>query len=103
MPSSPQLDILRTRLNQETATIPWKELLRFFAAGSVIQVDAGLDLVEVAASMSNDDTEAVGRWITENRIARVSDKQAQAWTDADAEVWAVVVHPWILVQERSES
>lgn len=100
MPSSPQHEFLRAKLNQETAEIPWTELLRFYAAGSVISVADDLDLVEVAARMSGDDTEAVARWIDENRIARVSDAQAQAWVASDASLWTVVVKPWILVQER---
>lgn len=99
MPTSPQQEFLRAKLNQETAEIPWTELQRFFAGGSLISVADDLDLVEVAARMSADDTEAVSRWIEERRIARVSDVQAQAWMDADASLWTVVVKPWILVQE----
>ncbi|MEI6545293.1 MAG: DUF2288 family protein [Methylococcales bacterium] len=31
-------------------------------------------------------------------MALVSDQQALAWLEVDADVWAVVVKPWILVQ-----
>jgi hypothetical protein len=34
-----------------------------------------------------------------NQIALVSDQQALKWLEADVNVWAVVVKPWILVQE----
>ena len=34
----------------------------------------------------------------ERTIARVSDAQALAWYEADADVWAVVVRPYVLVQ-----
>ncbi|MHB1590378.1 MAG: DUF2288 family protein, partial [Sulfuricella sp.] len=55
MPQSQhQDDILRAELNRETARIAWKELLRFFAAGTVIAVSQDLDLIEVAIQISND-------------------------------------------------
>ena len=103
MPSSPQQDILRTKLNLETAEMPWIELQRFFAGGSVISVANELDLVEVAACMSADDTESISRWIAESRIARVSDEQAQAWVESNTSLWTVVVKPWILVQEHKST
>ncbi len=34
------------------------------------------------------------------QIARVTDAQALAWYEADAEVWAVVARPYVLVQEN---
>lgn len=93
-----QDELLRAKLNQETARMPWKELQRYFAGGTVIAVSHELDLVEVAARIANDDKAAVSQWMSENRIAKVSDEQALAWWDADIVLWAVVVKPWILVQ-----
>jgi hypothetical protein len=93
-------DLLRTKLNLETAQMPWQELQRFFAAGKVILVSDQLDLVDVAASISNDDTARVSQWLSEQRIARVTDAQAAAWLEADAALWTVVVSPWILVQQE---
>ncbi|MEX2365184.1 MAG: DUF2288 family protein, partial [Pseudohongiellaceae bacterium] len=43
----------------ETARIPWRELQRFFAAGKVYEVDAGLDLTSVALGFSRDDSDFV--------------------------------------------
>ena len=91
--------LLRAKLTLDTAQLPWKELLRYFAAGSVIAVGNGLDLVEVAARISEDDKDAVAQWLAQGRIAKVSDAQAAAWLQADAALWTVVVRPWILVQQ----
>lgn len=88
------------KLNCETAQIAWKELERFFASGHVIYVDEELDLVEVAARVAADDTTTVSQWMNEQRITKVTDEQAQSWVESDAQVWAVVVRPWILVQYR---
>lgn len=88
------------KLNCETAQIAWKELERFFASGHVIHVDDALDLVDVAARVAADDAATISQWMNENRISKVNDEQARTWHDSDAQVWAVVVRPWILVQYR---
>lgn len=93
-----QNEQLRIKLNMETSRMQWQELLRYFAGGSVIAVSDDLDLVEVAVRITNDDKTAVAQWLAENRIGQVSDAQAVAWLEADAELWTVVVRPWVLVQ-----
>ncbi len=40
----------------------------------------------------------MAKWMQAGQIARVTDAQALAWYDADADVWAVVVRPYVLVQ-----
>jgi hypothetical protein len=96
-PISPD-ETTRTKVNLETAPIAWKELLRFFAGGLVIAVGSQLDLVEVALQMSQDNKIQIEQWLSEGKIAKVSDELAREWLDADALLWAVVVKPWILVQ-----
>lgn len=93
-------ELLRAKINGETARMPWSELERFFASGSMIAVSDALDLVEVACCIAQDDKEAVARWMAEERIGRVTDEQARAWHEGDAALWAVVVKPWILVQRE---
>lgn len=93
-----QGETLRAKINGETARMKWSELQRFFASGAVISVTPDLDLVEVAYSIASDDKQAVAQWMAESRVAKVSDAQAEAWMQADASLWAVVVKPWILVQ-----
>lgn len=97
MTDSEQLP-LETRLNLETAPIAWRELQRFFAAGRAIAVASELDLVAVGMELSRDNAAQLSRWMDEGRVNRVSDEQAQAWIEADTEVWALVIRPWVLVQ-----
>lgn len=92
-------ELTRTKLNLETARIAWKDLQRFFASGAAVYVSDALDLIEVAYRFSEDDKQQVERWLLQGQVARVSDEQAQAWHDADAEMWAVVVSPYVLVQQ----
>ena len=93
-------DILRSKINLETACYPWSELLRHFATGSVFMVQPGLDLVEVALHMAEDHATEVAALLSQQQLSKVSDAQAQAWLEQDATLWTVVVKPWVLVQER---
>ncbi len=94
---SPQ-DFKRASVNLETAQIAWRELQRFFASGVAIAVSPELDLIEVAFQVSEDNAEQVAQWMATGQVVRVTDEQAMAWYEADADVWAVVVRPYVLVQ-----
>ncbi|MGD8709869.1 MAG: DUF2288 domain-containing protein [Ectothiorhodospiraceae bacterium] len=90
---------MRTRLNAETAQLSWAELERHFARGAVVRVSADLDLVEVASRFAEDDRPAVERWLTAGEVRRTTVEDAEDWGRRDPALWAVVVAPWVLVQE----
>ncbi|WP_027329473.1 DUF2288 domain-containing protein [Marinimicrobium agarilyticum] len=94
---------LEASLNLETATIPWRELQRFFAAGRAIGVSPKLDLIKVGAELSRDNAEQFKQWMEDGKVDVVGDEQAQAWHEADAEVWALVIRPYVLVQGKLDS
>lgn len=91
-------EIIRAKINLETAKIAWKELQRFFAGGKALMVSPDLDMVNVAFQMSEDNVEQILQWATSGKLVRVPDEQAHEWVESDALVWAVVVKPWVLVQ-----
>lgn len=95
---TPDASTLRAKLNLETAIIPWEELARHFARGAVLTVDRELDLIEAAAAVAEDDRHRVGEWLDSNRLHRTTTTEARAWTEGKADVWSVVVAPWVLVQ-----
>ncbi|MEN9503989.1 MAG: hypothetical protein RI964_3274 [Pseudomonadota bacterium] len=93
---------LRDRLNLETARITWKALERYFAAGKVIHITPALDLIEVAACVSEDNARQVQAWLQAQQIAQLSDATAKQWVEENPDnLWAVVVAPWVLVQQRT--
>ena len=92
-------ELQRARINSETAKIPWRELQRFFAAGKVMRLANGVDLVDAAYAMQQDDIEQVSAWTEAGQLGPVADEQARNWFDGDVSLWAVVVKPWVLVQE----
>lgn len=91
---------LAAKLNLETAQISWKELEPHFASGNLVAVDETLDLLLVAEQIVADNTDIVRQWMSENKVAQVSDTQATRWSDENALLWALVIKPWILVQQR---
>lgn len=95
-------EIYRAKMNLETSRIAWRELQRFFASGAAVAVSPELDLVEVAFQISEDNRAQVEQWMATGQIGRVSDEQALAWFEADADVWAVVVSPYVLVQSAEK-
>lgn len=90
----------RQELELETARIHWQELETHFARGVVIRVDSDLDLVEVAGCFANDDKPAVEAWINDGKVEHLGMHEAKDWGGRDPELWAVVVAPWVVVQER---
>jgi len=99
MKTKPENDTdLRIKINRETARLPWAELERHFAQGSVIYVSEDLDLVDVALRISHDDKDSIARWMADGKVGKVSDLQAAAWTEAQATLWTSVVSPFVLVQ-----
>jgi len=91
---------LSNKLNQETAQIHWHELQRFFASGNAIMVDAQLDLHDVAIQIAQDNAEQIKSWMAAGLIDAVKDTQAQQWYEQNTLLWAVVIKPWVLVQNK---
>ncbi len=92
----------KARLNAETGRIRWSELERHFARGATVTVSPRLDLVEVAAAFVADDSARVAAWMEAGEVARTADEDARRWAADDAQMWAVVASPWVLVQEGRE-
>ncbi|QRY79124.1 DUF2288 domain-containing protein [Pseudomonas sp. PDNC002] len=95
-----QASTLYAKLLGETAKISWQELAPFFARGNLLKVGACADLVEVAVGVAEDDKAKVAAWLNSGELAKVDEIQAQDFLNRDPELWAVVIAPWVLVQER---
>ena len=94
---------LYAKLLGETASITWKELEPFFAKGALLWVDAGLDLIEAAEGMAEDSRDKVAAWLASGSLGEVSATRALDLLERDPSLWAVVVSPWILIQERASN
>lgn len=96
-------DLLRAKLNLETARLTWPELERHFARGSVVKVAPDMDLLEAALQVAENNAEAVQQWLAERRMTRADLSDAQDWHTRQPAFWAVVVAPWVLVQETTDA
>ena len=99
MSQAPEQEALRAKLNAETAKLRWPELEPHFARGAVIVVDPALDLVQVAECVVADDKKTVAAWLEHGQLRRAEPDHAEDWRRRDAQLWAVVTAPWVLVQE----
>lgn len=88
------------KLMGETALIAWSDLLPFFAAGNVINIANNLDMVTVAYHLVKDNKAQFEQWQAASLIHPVTDTQAKNWLDTGTTLWALVVKPWVLVQEQ---
>jgi hypothetical protein len=94
------LEQLTGRLNTETALITWPELERHFARGALMTVSPDLDLVQLGAHMIHDDKSIIDAWLETGGLRKTTDDDARGWSEGEPLLWAVVVAPWVLVQEK---
>lgn len=97
-----QPSTLYAKLLGETAPIRWQELQPFFARGSLLWVDSDEDLIAVAEAVAENRRDDVAVWLDSGRVTLLNDVRAEDLLTRDPQLWAVVVAPWVLVQERAE-
>jgi hypothetical protein len=90
---------LYNQLHQQTARIRWPELQRHYARGVLVIAAPGLDLIAVATTMAQNNTQQIKTWITTGKLRRALDDDARRWQAHMTEFWSCVVAPWVLVQE----
>ena len=61
----------------------------------------GADAVTKRIAGRQDDVGRVESWAARGQLAPVSDDEARGWYRGRRSLWAVVVKPWVLVQEIS--
>ncbi|MGI4984483.1 MAG: DUF2288 family protein [Janthinobacterium lividum] len=91
---------LYVKLFAETAKVRWSELTALFARGALIRIAGDLDLVSVAEAIAADQSAQVAAWAAAGLLEKMPANMASDYEARDAELWAVVVSPWVVVQER---
>lgn len=100
-PMTDTISPLYAEILGETARISWEELAPWFARGMLLWVSADLDLVSVAEAIARDDKQQIAALMQQGQLQRLSDDLALDLYQRDPELWATVVRPWVLVQERA--
>lgn len=96
------IDLIQ-KLASETGEITWPELQRHFARGVLVRVSAPLDLLEAAAALADNEVSRVDEWMGQGLLGKATDTQASDWSEHSRRFRAVVVAPWVLVQELDEA
>lgn len=100
-PMTQEPSTLYAKLLGETASITWKELQPFFAKGALLWVEPSKDLIAVAEAFAENAEAKVADWLNSGEVSKVSESTALDLLERDPELWAVVVAPWVLIQERA--
>ena len=101
MPESTDQQTLINRLNSETAKISWLELQKHSAAGNVLGVAPGADLIKVAIALYQDNAAQIRTWLGDQTVFEIADQHAMQWYENQTILWALVIPPFVLVQEPS--
>jgi hypothetical protein len=86
-------------LNAQAGRISWTELSVHFARGRLLILSPGQDMIAIAAKIIEDNAFSLEQLISASCLRRAEDKDAIEWQNRQSEFWAVVVAPWVLVQE----
>ncbi len=100
-PMTQEPSTLYAKLLGETASITWKELQPFFAKGALLWVEPSQDLIAVAEAFAENAEAKVADWLNSGEVSKVSESTALDLLERDPKLWAVVVAPWVLIQERA--
>jgi hypothetical protein len=90
---------LIARLNSETAKISWIELQKHYASGNVLGVAPSADLIKAAIALNQDNASQIQIWLRDKSVFEISDQQAMDWYENQTILWALVIPPFVLVQE----
>ncbi|MDB6048572.1 MAG: hypothetical protein JWR17_1318 [Pseudomonas sp.] len=101
-PMTQEPSTLYAKLLGETASITWNELQPYFARGALLWVEAPLDLVEVAEAVAVNQADKVAAWLAAGQVSKVDESRALDLLKRDPSLWAVVVAPWVLIQDRAQ-
>ena len=71
------------------------------AKGCPFLVDPGVGFDGGGGGRGKGQGEKVAAWLAADEVAKLSETRALDLFERDPELWAVVVSPWILIQERA--
>jgi hypothetical protein len=92
-------DATRLRLEETLGQVPYADLRAHLDRDAVFLVDTSVSLLDCAVSIAMDDVEIVRAWIDSRQIRKPSRQERKDWPVCAGRLWwAVVVEPYVLVQ-----
>ena len=94
----------RDKLRAELAVTDWSSLGPHHSREALFLVDRELGLLDTAVAFADDDSASVASWLAQGRLARPTDDQADAFTDAPATPFRfLIVQPFVLATLHEET
>ena len=94
---------LRLRLGETRGTALFSDLRAHLARDAVFVVAETVELLDAAVAVAMDDVATVGRWIESNELRKPTADEREQWRLAVGRRWqAIVVQPFVLVQDRDD-
>ena len=93
----------REKLEGEAGPADWKVLKPHFLRGAIITISPELDIIDAGVRIATDDTAQIEVWMSEGKITRPTQTDADAWEKTDLEMTALVIAPFVLVQQVPRS
>ena len=95
----PMTQDLREKLSAEIGPVFWSDLRAHSDRGGLILVRGGLELLDAALAVAQDNGTQVETWIREGKLQRPTTEQLAAWSEnLEQPFRAVVVKPFALAQ-----
>ncbi len=93
-------DATRLRLEETLGQVQFSDLRAHLDRDAVFVVEGTLSLVDCAVSVAMDDVELIQEWITSGELRKPSRQERADWPSRQSPPWwAVVVAPYVLVQD----
>lgn len=94
------MQITKQELAQQVAQAHWEWLVPHLERGTLIWVDAMLELAEVGERLAVDDAATVQAWLASHMIAKPSPEQLDAWHRQPERMFdMLVISPFVLIRE----
>ncbi len=93
---------LTQQFEKDLADVVWTDLQPHAKRDALILVHPGLDLIEVATAIANDNVAKVQPWIQESLLQKPTADQLTQWNACPTQRFqTLIVQPYVLVVEQS--
>jgi hypothetical protein len=97
-------EALRIKLAERVGPVFFSDLKAHLERDAVIVIAPGVELLEVAVAVANDDAEHVQKWIGNGTMRKPSLAERANWPSDEGRKWlAVIVQPFVLVQDNRDN
>jgi len=92
---------IREKLQRDRAATDWRSLGPHYERQALFLVSGGVDLLDAAVAVVEDDSASVAAWLAQGMLARPTDDEADAWADEpDTRFEFLIVQPYVVAVRR---